>query len=158
MPASHPLSWRRSSAERGKGFDGATRCNTCGPMETQLAAYWLASGDLYLFRRLSEDLALASTVLVLRGAYLTQNLKYFDAILIKFLRMLNASILSTLQANLFFHENTLRDLCVLERRRRRRCAAGDAMRAGAPAVADRAPRAPLVANVVVGALKDAITA
>ena len=32
------------------------------------------------------------------------------------------------------------------------------MRAGAPAVADRAPRAPLVANVVVGALKDAITA
>ena len=91
MPASHPLSWRRSSAERGKGFDGATRCNTCGPMETQLAAYWLASGDLYLFRRLSEDLALASTVLVLRGAYLTQNLKYFDAILIKFLRMLNAS-------------------------------------------------------------------
>ena len=87
MPASHPLSWRRSSAERGKGFDGATRCNTCGPMETQLAAYWLASGDLYLFRRLSEDLALASTVLVLRGAYLTQNLKYFDAISMKFLRM-----------------------------------------------------------------------
>ena len=67
MPASHPLSWRRSSAERGKSFDGATRCNTCGPMETQLAAYWLASGDLYLFRRLSEDLALASTVLVLIG-------------------------------------------------------------------------------------------
>ena len=56
-----------------------------------LIGYWLASGDLYLFRRLSEDLALASTVLVLRGAYLTQNLKYFDAILIKFLRMLNAS-------------------------------------------------------------------
>ena len=69
--------------------------------------------------------------------------------------------LSTLQANLFFHENTLlwfhRPVCC-ERRRRRRCAAGDAMRAGAPAVADRAPRAPLVANVVVGALKDAITA
>ena len=59
----------------------------------------------------------------------------------------------------FFTKIHSADLCVCcERRRRRRCAVGDAMRAGAPAVADRAPRTPLVANVVVGALKDAITA